>query len=422
MSNIFTVTMPDIGEGVMEGEVISWLKKINDSIQQDEPVVIIMTDKATVELPSPYPGRLAKQYYEVGQIAIKDKPLYDIELHTKIEAEAPHIQEPARPVPSKELKAAKKEKKLSKPELPSTSTKALASPPTRKLARELSIDINQVPGTGKEGRVTKEDLVKFHAGISQMAAPPKPQKGEPRVFSVTPPLRLPGDHERPLIGIPGLMARKMAESKENIPHFSFFEQLDATRLVKLRESFKSEAAKEGISVTYMPFIIRALSLTINQYPIMNSCVDLEKNSIIMHQQQNVGIAITTEQGLIVPVLKNVQALSMPDLIRAYEDLKKKALANKLLSSDMKEGTITVSNFGVLGGGGLWATPIINYPEVAILGIARIHKQPVIRNGEVVVRDVLNLSWSFDHRIIDGDLAATISHHFSTLLQNPAPLL
>lgn len=397
MTSIFTVTMPDIGEGVMEGEVVEWLKQVGDSLTQDEPVVVIMTDKATVELPAPYPGKLSKQYYQVGQIVIKDKPLYDIERSIKPIAQ---MQEPA--------KEEKKEKPVStKPISKPSIGKATAAPPERKLAQELGLNIADIPGTGPEGRVMKEDILQY-CNKNQTQS--------------TPLLSLEGDHQEALVGIRGLMAKKMAESKSKIPHFSYFEQVDATRLVQLRHNFKEQAEKEGIAVTYMPFIIKALSNSLKQYPRVNSSFDSSKNAIIIHKRHNIGIAMSTKRGLIVPVLKDVQELSMNDIVPAYENLKIKALTEKLQPSDMKDATITISNFGVLGGSGLWATPIINFPEVAILAIARIQKQPLVKNGEVVVRDALNLSWSFDHRIIDGDEAAAFSHYFSTLLQNPASLL
>lgn len=395
MGKIFTVKMPDIGEGVVEGEVISWLKQPNDPLKQDEPVVVVMTDKATVELPAPMPGRLAKQYYQVGQTAIKDKPLYDIEVEEEIPAKTSTETKPSKKPPPIELP-----KKAT-----AESHKALAAPPARKLAQELGVDINQIKGSGPEGRVTKEDVTHYVQTTSKEKS-----------------LSLLGDTEMPLIGIRKLMAKKMSLSKQMIPHFSYFEQVDATRLVQLKQSFKEKAAQQGVTVTFMPFIIRALSMTLSKYPIVNSSVDTEKNVIVMHAQHNVGIAITTEQGLIVPVLKNVEGMTLQELILAYESLKARALSSKLSSNDMKESTITISNFGVLGGGGLWATPIINYPEAAILALARIQKLPLVRNDTIVVRNSLNLSWSFDHRIIDGDLAAAFSHHFSTLLQNPAALL
>lgn len=401
MGKIVTVNLPDIGEGVVDGEVIEWLKKENDPVNQDEPVVIVMTDKATVELPAPCPGKVVKHYFKEGEIAHLDKPLYDIETDADVKTKATKTPPEKKEIP----KATTPSKKVETPQK-ITGTTALAAPPIRKLAKELGIDINQIPGTGREGHVTKEDLLQFQ-GTQTVAIPP---------------LMLPGSQEKPLIGIRNMMAKKMTESKKLIPHFSYFEQVDATRLVQLRQSFKEEASKQGTTVTFMPFIIRALSLSIHRYPIINSSLDTKKNNVIIHSQHNIGLAITTKQGLIVPVLKNVQSMTLQELIMAYEDLKQRALSGKLLASDMKDSTITISNFGVLGGGGLWATPIINYPEAAILALARIQKLPLVRNGNIVVRDVLNLSWSFDHRIIDGDLAASFSHHFSTLLQNPAPLL
>ncbi len=408
MSKIITIALPDIGEGVVEGEIIEWLKQENDPVQQDEPVVIVMTDKATVELPSPYPGKLAKQHYRVGEMAIKDKPLYDIEVgeeqatpedKPKVEAEkAPTFQ------PAPKQQTATIEVKKTQP-----GQRALATPKVRQMAKELDIDINLCQGSGKEGRVILEDLIKVR-GESAPAEVPAPH------------VHLPGDEEKPLLGIPSLMAKKMAESKAKIPHFSYFEQVDATRLVQLRQKYKEEALKQGLHITYMPFLIKALSLTLKQYPIVNSSFDASRNSLITHKVHNVGIAMTTELGLIVPVLKDIQDMPLHDLIKAYEDLKNKAIKNQLKSADMKDSTITISNFGVLGGGGLWATPIINYPEAAILAVARIQKQPLIKNDNVVIRDVLNLSWSFDHRIIDGDLAATVSHFFAAIIQNPASLL
>ena len=399
MTKIVTVTLPDIGEGVVEGEVIEWLKKINDPVFQDEPVVVVMTDKATVELPSPCVGVLIKQHFQPGQIAIKDKPLYEI----AVDADVVEKQVPTSPSPATQ----DKQKKILAPQAISNKMgHAQAAPPVRKLARQMELDINQIPGSGIDGRVLREDLVKHHK-----------KTDIPTTLN-----HFEDDQEVPLIGIRNLMAKKMTLSNQLIPHFSYFEQLDATRLVQLRYRFKEEAAKQGIAVTYMPFVIKALSIALTQYPIANSSLDDARNAVVLHKQQHIGIATSTKQGLIVPVLKNVQTMTLEELIKAYEQLKQRALAGKLHAEDMKGATITITNFGVLGGGGMWATPIINHPETAILGLSRIQKQPVVRNDAVVIRDVLNLSWSFDHRVIDGDQAATISHYLSNLLQNPAALL
>lgn len=410
MGKIFTVNLPDIGEGVVEGEVLEWLKQPNDPLEQDEPVVIVMTDKATVELPAPYPGKLVKQYFKVGEIAYKDKPLYDIEVEGKGSENKPENKSQPEPAVKNEPKTSFRENikpQEIQPTQKSTDGKVLASPATRKLAKEMGIKLTTVAASGHNQEVTKEDL-RQHVTQSH--------KTKCEIIS------LPGDEEVPLIGIRQLMAKKMAESKKEIPHFSYFEQVDATRLVKLKDRFKEEAVKEGVSVTFMPFIIKALSMAIKQYPEANSTLNTEKNCLILHKEQHIGIAMSTSYGLIVPVLRNVEAQSLPDLIRAFHELKVKASTNKLHSHDMKGSTISISNFGVLDGKGLWATPIINWPEVAILAVARIQKEPVVKNSEIVIRDMLNLSWSFDHRVMDGEFAAKFSHCFANYLNNPASLL
>jgi pyruvate dehydrogenase E2 component (dihydrolipoamide acetyltransferase)/2-oxoisovalerate dehydrogenase E2 component (dihydrolipoyl transacylase) len=233
-------------------------------------------------------------------------------------------------------------------------------------------------------------------------------------------MELEGDEEQQLLGVRGLMARKMHET--HIPQFSYFEYADATRLMQLRENIKTKAAKDGINLSYMPFLIRALSLTAKRYPQINASLDMQRGKVVFHKQQNIGIAMATPQGLIVPVLKGVEMMGLTELIQHYEEMKTKATANKFSSEDMKEGTFTVSNFGVLGGEGLWATPMITEPEVAILAFAKIRKMPVVKGEEIVIRHQLPLSWSFDHRLIDGELAAQISHYYCTLLKDPALIL
>lgn len=415
-NDIFTVRLPDIGEGVVEGEVIEWLKNVGDALKQDEPVVVVMTDKATVELPAPYPGTLSKQYYRVGEISIKDLPLYDIKLseaavQVSKKKSAPPNDETARPNEVKAESPSTTRLPCAKSEISaSEGSKVLANPKVRGLAKELGIDIDSISGTGKEGRVSKDDLMGHHQNISRT------------VPSASPILQFADDEEQPLLGIRGLMARKMAETHSQIPQFSYFEQVEATHLIQLRQNFKDKALGEGIQLSYMPFFIRALSLAIKRFPLINSCVDMQRAKIFVHKQHNIGIAMASSQGLIVPVLKSVQEMNLEEIIKAYDALKSKASAGKLSPSDMKEATITISNFGVLEGSGIWATPMINYPEVAILGMARIRKEPVIRNNEIVIRDILPLSWSFDHRIIDGEMAVSISHYYNTLIRDPAFLL
>lgn len=364
---MFSVVMPDLGEGIVEGEIIQWLKKVGDVIAQDEPIVIIMTDKAMMELPAPHPGKLMKQYYEVGQKAIRHRPLYDIELSIT------------------------------------------ALPKTRKLAKDLGVDITLIPGTGINGRIIDEDVRK-HAQASLSGS----KADVPKTFSTTL-SHIAHDEKMPLRGISSLMAENVMRSHRSIPHFSYFEQIEAENLVQWRLSFKKDL-KNSEELTYMPFLIRALSLTIHRYPLLNSSFKEEDHAIILHKKHHIGIAAHTPFGLIVPVLKDVQDKDMLRLIRDYNQLIHKVRANALNPSDMQGGTITISNFGTLGGG-LWATPLINSPEAAILATAKIQKQPVVKEDQLIITHVLNVSWSFDHRIIDGAMAASISHYFGSLLQN-----
>ncbi len=350
-----SITLPDIGEGVVEGEVVSWLKNIGDRVKKDEGVVVVMTDKATVELPSPYAGILAKQYYAPGEKALVGKPLYDIE----------------------------------------ESDKILATPKTRGLAKELGIDIQSVRGSGEDGHVLPQDLKK----IAPSSSPSD-------------------DEEIPLHGIRGMMAKKMIESTTHSAQFSYFDEADATRLVHLKERLQEKAVERNLHLTYMPLIIRAMSVALKEYPLVNSSIENDK--ILVHKHHNIGVAMATKDGLIVPVIKDVQNLSLFELTAVYEALMEKAKSGKLTPGDMRGSTISVTNFGPLGG--RFATPILNYPESAIVGIAKIRKQPAVINDALTIRDTLNLSFTFDHRIIDGQTAAFFCNKLISLLENPAPLL
>lgn len=426
MGKIFTVLFPDIGEGVVEGEVIEWRKNVGDSLKQDEPVVVVMTDKATVELPAPHPGTLAKQYYMPGGVAIKDKPLYDIDLggeseiagpETKNESSQASAVEKAIPKPNKESSGTIKNASspAAKPaqtieSATEASERQPAIPKVRRLAKQLGIPLDEIQGSGKDGRITPDDLGRHKAQEARQS------------LSEVPLWNLPGDQELPLIGVKALMAKRMTLSKSQIPHFSYFEQAEATRLVQLRNNLKCKASDQGLHLTYMPFLIKAISLCIRKHPLLNSSYDKEHSKVILHQKHNIGIAMATSLGLIVPVLKGVESMTLEEVIKSYEKLIKRAHDGKLLSNDMKEATFTVSNFGSKSSHGLWATPVINYPEAAILATGRIHPQALIKNGEVAIRDVIHLSWSFDHRIIDGEAAAQISQTLCGLLENPAALL
>lgn len=418
MSEIFTVNLPDIGEGVVEGEVIEWLKNVGDDVAQDEPIVTVMTDKVTVELPAPHPGKLAKQYFKPGETAYLDKPIYDLEVEQVPAGVAVAKEKPRDPVA--ERPARPKVSTQTAPKQSNNTGKALATPAIRKLARDLSVDLSEIDGSGKDGRITADDVRLYLTGSAPAAAQNGSGRAGPVVNSSTPIWELEGDERQPIIGIRKMIAERMTESKYIVPHFSYFDQLCATRLIQLRERIKPEAKANQVKLTYMPFFIRALSLTLREFPQVNGSLDMSDNSLVIHKRQNMGIAMQLEDGLVVPVLKDVQDKNLREIILDYERLKNRAAEGSLDPSDMKESTITISNFGALGG--RWATPVINYPELAILGVARIREEIYVKHGQIEIQPRMNLSWTFDHRIIDGGLAAAFSNHFIKILENPSALL
>lgn len=387
MGHLQTINMPDIGEGIAEGEIIKWLKNTNDHVAKNEPIVVVMTDKASVELSSPYEGKIARVFYKEGELAICHTPLYTIEqptseICTNTNALSTHLGKSSLPFVEK-----KQEERI------------LATPFVRHLAHNLNVDLTQIQRTGKEGAITEEDV---RRGATTSSTSPE-------------------SHTVSLTGIPLAMAKKMRESYEQIPHFSYFEKVDASKLIRLKEEIQYALSTHQTRVTYVPFFIRALSLTIQQYPAINSWFNYKENKWIIHKQQHVGIAVAANDGLIVPVLKDVQEMNLFTIIQKYEELKQKALKGQLAPEEMKKSTITLSNFSTRGSGAQWATPIINFPEVAILAIAKIHKQPFIENNQVVVHDALNLSWSFNHCVIDGEMAAAVSYHYNKLISDPTSL-
>tara|TARA_Y100000589_G_scaffold42337_1_gene35519 strand:- start:5217 stop:6494 length:1278 start_codon:yes stop_codon:yes gene_type:complete len=421
MTDIFTVNLPDIGEGVVEGEVVEWLKKEGDVLAQDEPVVQVMTDKATVELPAVYPGVLSKQYISVGSIAVKDKPLYDITLDESVEAKGAKPAEAKKPDEEIETASAAEEapqalKEAAQPAISRpTGQKALATPATRHYARSKNVDINLVPGSGKGGRVTKADIDVFLSGGS---SGPVPIFAGPNVS--TPVHNLEGDERVPLKGVRKIIAERMVESKHIVPHFAYFDEVDLTQLVKLRKKLKADAADRGTKLTYLPFFVKAISNALLSYPQANSSIDLSTQEIVYHKVHNFGIAVATENGLIVPVVRDVRSKTLMELADEINDLATRTKEGKAKPEELKGSTITISNIGAIGG--LFVTPIINYPEVAILGMTKLQERPVVRNGEIVVRSMMNLAWCFDHRVVDGAVSAEFSNEIIRYLESPGRLL
>lgn len=436
MNTIQTILLPDLGEGVIEGEIIEWTKLEGDRVEKDETVVVVMTDKATVEMPSPYAGTLKKVYYQPGEVAIKDHPLYDIETAdtptdsikptqdtqnatTKADT-APQRPDPSpKPIISAEESIPAEKPHVTRPTGSIPTTKALASPATRKMARDLKIDINRVTGSGPGNRVTKADIARLAATSKPLRVGPEGANG-PTQHPRTPVLSLPDDQRIPFRGLRRKIAERMVESKTVIPHFSYGDEADVSELVRLRYSLKERFLSQGVKLTFMPFLIKALSEALIKFPYINASLDLQQQEIVYHQPHHIGIAVDTPQGLIVPVIRHVEKMSILALAKALNDLGEKTKKGKVDIKDLGGSTVTISNFGAFGG--TFATPIINYPEAAILGIAKIQKKPVIIDDQIVIRQMLYLSWSMDHRIIDGGQCAAFSNYYISIISNPAYLL
>ena len=357
--------LPDVGEGLHEGEVVKWHVQEGDEIQENQPMVDVLTDKATVEIPSPKKGKVLKLLAQPGQIILVGQGLILIAVEGREEDGGPEV---------------------------------LATPAVRKLAKDLNVDIARVRGSGPQGRITEED-------VRSLPPSPRPSGPEERV---------------PLRGIRRKTAEKMALSQKTTAHVTHADEADVTALVGLREEMKVEAEKKGIKLTYLPFIAKAVVQALKAYPSLNASLDDEREEIVFKRYYNIGIATATEQGLFTPVVKNADKRDLWSLAQEIERLSEAARKGEIALEDLQGGTFTLTNIGPIGG--LYATPIVLHPQTGILGIMKIQKRPVVREGQVTVREMLNLCLSFDHRVLDGAEAALFTNLIIKHLENPRTLL
>jgi pyruvate dehydrogenase E2 component (dihydrolipoamide acetyltransferase) len=413
----FEFKFPDIGEGLTEGEIVRWLIKEGDEIKEGQPLVEVETDKALAEIPSPRTGVILKilakekEIVKVGQVIVV--------IGEKGEALAAPAPRPKSVGVVGELEEAPEETpavtaKIEPVKTALVSEHVLATPAVRALARELSVDINKVQGTGPEGRVLEKDVKQFAEGkvkpVEEVKKPAKVKKYD-----------LYGYVERiPLRGVRRSIAKAMVKSKYTAPHVSAMDEADVTELWKIREKEKKAAESKGIKLTILPFIIKAIIAGLTEHPYLNATLDDENEEIILKKYFNIGLATDTPEGLMVPVVKNAKDKSILQLAEELTQLAEKARNRSIDLADLKGGTFTVTNYGAVRG--IYGTPIINYPEVAILGIGRIQEMPVARNGKVVVRKILPLSLSFDHRVVDGAEAARFLSTVIARLEDPDLIL
>lgn len=409
------VKLPELGEGVTEGELIKWLVKPGDSVKPDQAVVEIMTDKATVEVPSPIAGVVKELKFKVGELVKVESILLTLEGGA---VEAP------KPAPRNSPPQAPQEVMAAKPQIqpqsalvgaslevypPAAESRVLATPATRRLAREMSVDINELHGTGLAGRVTREDVIQARGSAPKLAKAPSPE------------YKSVGAEERvPLAGIRKKIAENMQMAKAIIPHFTLMDEAEVTELVAWRESLKETAEKQGTKITFLPFVMKALISTVREFPMFNASIDDKASEIVYKKYFNLGFAADTPNGLVVPVIKNADHKSILELSREIIDLAQRARAGKLKLDEMKGACITITNIGSVGG--TYATPIINHPEVAILGMYKIQEKPVIRGGQLAAIKVMNFTITADHRLIDGAVAANFLKSFIQRIQKPSQLM
>lgn len=447
------VKLPELGEGVTEGELVKWLVNIGDSVKPDQPVAEVMTDKATVEVPTPVGGVVKELKFKVGDVIPTEKVILILDgaaglgAGANAAAPAPAAKPAAQPAAAAPAPTASTKPQPGAPQPaagatagvptsmhaaiganagiypPVADSRVLATPSTRRLARETGVDINGLKGTGLAGRVTREDVMSTGggngAGLETYSSKAPTTAGIPR------PAYNSGNgaaEERVAIrGIRKKIAENMQMAKHIIPHFTLMDEAEVTELVAMRESLKEYAEKHGTKITYLPFVMKALIATTRQFPMFNASIDDAAQEIVYKKYFNIGFAADTPNGLVVPVIKNADQKTLLEISQEILDLSKRARDGKLKPDEMKGATITITNIGSVGG--TYATPIINHPEVAIFGMYKISDRLVLKeNGQVGTVKVMNFTVTADHRLIDGAVAANFLKLFISKIQKPGMMM
>ena len=452
------VIMPQMGESIAEGTVTKWLKNVGDKVERDEPLLEISTDKVDAEIPSPAAGTVTEILAKEGDTVPVNAVVARIAAEGEAAAPAPAApeektvekpkpapepaaQSPSLPVSQSPSEPAgqpgnretgQPEREAEQPEEPSTREaeepvslderrRTKSSPLVRKIAKENNVDISQVQGTGISGRVTKNDILDYiqqPKPAATAAAAPQQQPAQQRAPQARPPQFAPGENVRiePLSVMRKRIAQHMIESKHTSAHVTTVFEVDFTNIDKLRRRHKDDYAQRGVKLTYLPFIVQAIIAGLREFPILNASMD--ESSVIYHRDMNIGIAVALEWGLIVPVLKQADELNILGIARAVNDLGDRARAKKLSPDDVQGGTFTITNPGIFGS--LFGTPVINQPQVAILGVGGVKKRPVVvetKEGDfIAIRSMCYLALTFDHRLIDGAVADQFMARVKSILE------
>lgn len=417
----FEFHLPDIGEGVIEGEVVSWKVAEGDSIALDQPMVEIQTDKATVEIPSPRAGTIAKINFKEGEVC----PVGDVLVVIETGDGAPATSGNGNGSHTTVAAPAAAPAIVAKPEvIDATAGRArvLATPSTRRLARQLGVDLGRVMATGKNGRVTADDVRRAAGGGEVAQYPPETTVSTALARPATTPpapIAIPagGREERiPFRGVRRKIAENMIRSKFTATHFTYVEEVDMTDLVELRGRTKDKAAERGVKLTYLPFIVKAVTAGLKKWPALNASLDEQTQEIVRKHYYHLGIAAQGPHGLVVTVVRDADRLSIFQIAQEIQRLADDVQSGSIKREDLVGSTFTISSLGVLGG--VMATPIINFPEVGVVGVHKMAQKPAVVNGQIVPRWLMNLSISLDHRLVDGWDGAMFLQEVKALLEDP----
>jgi 2-oxoisovalerate dehydrogenase E2 component (dihydrolipoyl transacylase) len=415
---VHVIRMPDLGEGIAEVELVAWHVKPGDTVTEDQVLADVMTDKATVEIPSPVAGRVLALGGEVGQTMAVGTELIRIELgagtHAPAAAATPTAATSAAPAAAATAALATPTARRIEPG-PATAQRPIASPAVRARAWELGIDLNDVAASGTAGRIVQADL-EAHVARGGPRRPPSPAAAAPAPRAASP---ADATHTVKIVGLRRKIAQKMQDAKRRIPHFTYVEEIDVGELEALRARLNLQWDAQRGHLTLLALLIRAIVLAVREFPQVNARFDDEAGLLTLHDAVHVGIATQTEAGLMVPVLRNAQAQDLWASAAEVVRLSEAARSGKAVREELTGSTITLTSLGRLGG--IVSTPVINHPEVAIVGVNRIAMRPVIRDGAIVARQMMNLSSSFDHRVVDGAVAAAFVQSLRDHLEHPATL-
>ena len=413
----FVFQFPDVGEGIHEATIVEWLVAEGDRIEEDQPLVKVETDKAVVELPAPRTGTILKIHFSQGDLIHVGEPLVVIGEAGEAAPDAAGTPDPGQP----ESPAAPPAP-VETPTPVRTTGRPLATPKTRALARRLGVDLAGIAGSGSGGRITDGDVERAARGETAPVASPTPNSSTPTETPANVTVTADGPVERvPLTHLRKVIAGAMRTSKQHSAHVTHVEEADVTALMATYRELKTRIeADHGVKFSILPFFVKALVQCLEDFPIFNASVDEEAGELVFKKYFNIGIAVDTPQGLIVPVVKNADTKNMIELAEEIADLAERARERRLGLDEMRGGSCTITNIGPLGG--VFATPIINQPELAIIGLHTIQQRPVVRDGEIVIREMMYLSISFDHRWIDGAEAARFMSAFARLISSPNQLM